>query len=116
MSQPAALQRRRVAAHGVDRLLAGLDQRHELGARDGGEADACVERADEVVIAAGGDRRLRREQADPAVARRAHGRGGLGRDHADHRHGQATTAAPGSAAEVAALQATTISFTPCRSR
>ena len=32
------------------------------------------------------DRRLRREQADPAVARRLHGRVRLGRDHADDGH------------------------------
>ena len=51
-------------------------------------ADARVERADERLVAAGGDRRLRREQADPPVARRADRGGGLGRDHADDRHGE----------------------------
>ena len=42
------LERLRVLANGVDRLLAGLDQRHELRAGDRGEADAGVERPHEL--------------------------------------------------------------------
>src|SRR5215211_3002338 len=86
---PGRLQRLRVVAHSIRRLgaerLVALDQRYEARAGDREEADAGVERVDELGIPAGGDRRLRRHQADPAVARREHGGVGLGRDHADDR-------------------------------
>ena len=67
-------------------LVPGLDQRHEPRAGNRGEANTGVERRDERLVAAGRDRRLGREQADPAVARGSHRRGGLGCDHTDHRN------------------------------
>ena len=86
------LERLGVLADGVGRLgpergLA-LDQRHEAGARDREKPGAGVERLHELAVAAGVHRRLGREQADPAVARRLDGRVRLGRDHADHRQRQ----------------------------
>ena len=90
MSTPGRLQRRGVLAHRGGRLLGervvALDQRHEPRARDREHVGARVERAHELLVAAARDGRLRREQADPAVARRLDGRVRLGRDHADDRH------------------------------
>src|SRR5580765_7954409 len=55
----------------------------ERRARDGGDPDTRVERVDQRFVASGRHGRLRRQQPDPPVARRAHGRVGLGRDHPD---------------------------------
>ena len=86
------LQRRGVLAHGRGRLLGervvALDQRHEPRAGDRDDLGARVERSNELLVATAGDGRLRREQADPPVARRLHGRVRLGRDHADDRDAQ----------------------------
>ena len=92
-----ALERRGVLAHGVCRLgperIVALDQRHEPRAGDRGQGHARVERADERLVAAALDRRLRGEETDPAVARRLHGRVRLRCEHADHRHARARSAA-----------------------
>ena len=86
------LQRRGGLAHRGDGRLAegvvALDQRHELGAGDGDDGDAGIERPDQRLVAAAGDGRLGREQADATVARGAHGGVRLGLDHAEHRHRQ----------------------------
>ena len=90
MSTPAVLQRRRVLADGVRRLLAvrvvALDQRHEPRAGERRHVDARVERVHERLVASARDGGLRREQADPPVARRQHRSVRLRREHADHRH------------------------------
>ena len=62
-----------------------LDQRHEPRAGDREEPGPGVERVNELRVATGRHRRLRREQADAPVAGRLHGRVRLGRDHADDR-------------------------------
>ena len=78
----AAYSRTAAVVSSGERVVA-LDQRHEPGqATDSTSAPASSARI-ELLVAAARDRRLRREQADPAVARRLHGRVGLGRDHAD---------------------------------
>src|SRR5215218_5349964 len=116
---PGGLQRLRVLAHSIRRLgaerLVALDQRYEARAGDREEADAGVERVDELGIPAGGDRRLRRHQADRRlrVVRTAAWASGVITP---------TTGTPssscscGSAADVAALHAATTSLTPCVSR
>ena len=86
------LQRRRVLAYRrcclLGKRIVALDQRHEPRAHDRDHGHAGVERVHERLVAAARDGRLRREQADPAVARRLHGRVRLRRDHADDRHAQ----------------------------
>jgi hypothetical protein len=86
------LQRLGVLADGCDRLgaegIVALDQRHESRAGDGGQADARIQGAHELLVAAGCDGRPGREQPDPAVARRLDGGVRLRGDHADHRHRQ----------------------------
>ena len=77
------LQRERVFAHGVDRVLARLDQRDEPRRRNGGEVNPGVEGADEELVPPRRDRRLRREEADGPVPRRLHRGVCLGRDDAD---------------------------------
>ena len=85
MSQPAALSgaaySRTASTVCSPASISGTSSGHG----DGGEAHARVEGADEGLVAAGGDRRLGGEQADPAVAGGADGGGRLGRDHADDR-------------------------------
>ena len=87
------LERACVLAHGLGRLgregVGALDQRHQPRAGDRKELDSRVERVDEGRVPACGNRRLGREQADPAVPRRLHRRVRLGCDHADDRHLQA---------------------------
>ena len=89
---PGVLQRGGVLAHGGGGLLGervvALDQRHEARAGDREHVDARVESAHELLVAAARDGRLRREQPDPAVARRLDGCVRLGSDHADDRHSQ----------------------------
>ncbi len=85
------LERRRVLAHRRVELLpddAGLDQRHEPRARDRDDPRAGVERMHDLLVAAARHGRLGREQADPPVPRRLHGRVRLGDEHADDRHPQ----------------------------
>ena len=114
MSQPACFSGAAYASNRLDGLPARLDQRHELGQANGGEADAGVERGDErrgsgrrVTVAWVASRPMRRLR----VARTAAAASGAitpttGTESDDW--------SAGSAAEVAALQATTISFTPWR--
>ena len=116
VSQPAALSGAAYSRDRLDGLLAGLDQRHELGAGDGGEADAGVERRDERLVAA-------RRATVASVASRPIRRLRVARTAAaasgaiTPTTGTASVAwSAGSAAEVAVLQATTISFTSCDSR
>ena len=83
-------QRCRILAHCFLRLLAvrvvPFNERHETGARDREELDACIECVDQLRVAAGVDGALRREQADPPVARSLHGRMHLRRQHGDDRN------------------------------
>ena len=67
------------SANGSSPSISGTSRGHATGTT----VDARVERVHERFVAAARDGRLRREQADPAVARRLHGRVRLGRDHAD---------------------------------
>ena len=112
------LERPCVLAHGLRRLgregIGAFDQRHQPGAGDRKELDSRVERVDEGRVPACRNRRLGREQADPAVPRCLHRRVRLGVITPT----TGTSRLPGNrkAAEVAALQAATISLTPCSSR
>ncbi len=92
MSTPGLLELGRDLAHRFGRgraeRVVALDQRHEARAGNGEELRAGVERAHELLVAAGAHRGLGREQADPAVSRRLDGGVRLGRDHADDRDAQ----------------------------
>ena len=70
-----------------ERIVA-LDQRDELRAGNGEHLHARVERAHEVPVAPARDRRLGGEEPDASVARREDRSMGLGRDDADHGHGE----------------------------
>ncbi len=88
MSTPACLQRLGVLPHGLDGLGAERDRRSRSAARAAGRrprSSARPRRACARAARSGPTSTvaLRREQADPAVARRLHGGVRLGRDHAD---------------------------------
>ena len=86
------LQRCGIRPYGLGGLFAerivALDQRHQPRAGNGRQLDARIECAHELRVPAGRNRALRRQQADPPVARRLHGRVRLGSDHTHDRHGK----------------------------
>ena len=81
------LQRLGIRANRVGDLLAErivrLDERDESRARDRNDQRACVERAYELDVSAARDRRLRREETDPAVSRGEDSGMRLGREDSD---------------------------------
>ena len=79
---------RTASVNSLSEHVVTLDERDEPRARDRDELDPGVERAHELGVAPARDRRLGREEADAAIARREHGGVRLGGEHADHRDGQ----------------------------
>ena len=72
------------APYGSSLSISGTSRGHATGWNETPASSARTSSR----VAAGIHGRLRREQPDPAVARRLHGGVRLGRDHADHGHRQ----------------------------
>ena len=94
--------------------LGALDQRHQVRAGKREEARSGVERVDELRVPPGGHGCLGRHQADAPVSR--HLDGGASKVITPTTGTEIRSWRSGSAAEVAELQATRISFTPCAAR